>query len=206
MIHNEEVTNDAPEKEKAEAMLSWDEHHMAVALLASLRSKDPSTKVGAAIVSERERVISTGYNGFPLSTLESSNNDDLYTWDREGEENKYDFVVHAEANAITAGIAPGTALNGARLYVTLFPCNECAKLIIQSGIAEVVYLSDKYKDTKSSKLSRRMLENAHVRIREFKSEKLSGVGLHFQDSNLNHVKFKKDIISDRERECYEREN
>ena len=113
---------------------------MGVALLAAKRSKDPNTQVGACIVDSNNIILSTGYNGFPYGC-----SDDLYPWEREGEDTKYNYVVHAELNAILN--ARGKNLKGARLYVDLFPCNECAKAIIQSGIGEVVYLYDKYADT-----------------------------------------------------------
>lgn len=180
-----------PEKEKgAEALINWDEHHMGIALIASLRSKDPSTKVGAVIVNDANKIVSTGYNGFPkvvdMSLRNSLNNDDVYPWAREGERNKYDYVVHAEANAImSAGITPAIANEELTLYSTLFPCNECAKLIVQSGILRVIYLSDKYNDTKSCKISMEMLGNAYVGIRQFKpSEGLLSIGLDLINPDL----------------------
>ncbi|HHX36815.1 MAG TPA: dCMP deaminase family protein, partial [Clostridiaceae bacterium] len=119
--------------------ISWDEYFMGVALLAAKRSKDPNTQVGACIVNPEKRIISTGYNGFP-----SGISDDDFPWNREGEflDTKYPYVCHAELNAILN--QPGTSLAGCSIYVALFPCNECAKAIIQAGIKEVVYLSDKY--------------------------------------------------------------
>lgn len=143
---------------KRQDYINWDEFFMGVALLAAQRSKDPSTQVGACIVSEDNIILSTGYNGFPRGC-----SDDLFPWDREGEETKYPFVVHAELNAILN--AGGKSLKGARIYVALFPCNECAKSIIQSGISEIVYLSDKYATTPSTCMSKRMLEAAGVRTR-----------------------------------------
>ena len=124
---------------KREGYISWDEYFMGVALLAAERSKDPNTQVGACIVDEDNRIVSTGYNGFPYGC-----SDDEYPWSREGknaEDTKYGYVVHAELNAILN--ARGRSVVGTRLYVALFPCNECAKAIIQSGIREVIYLSDK---------------------------------------------------------------
>ena len=142
--------------------ISWDDYFMGVALLAAERSKDPSTQVGACIVNSSERILSTGYNGFPYGC-----DDDAFPWDREGESNntKYPFVVHAELNAILN--AGGRNLDGARIYVALFPCNECAKAIIQAGIKEVVYLSDKYANTPSTLASKRMLHAAGVTTRRF---------------------------------------
>ena len=144
---------------KRQNYISWDEYFMGVALLASMRSKDPSTQVGACIVDDQNRILSTGYNGFPHGC-----SDDEYPWEREGNDTdtKYPYVVHAELNAILN--SRGKSLAGSKLYVALFPCNECAKAIIQSGISEVIYLSDKYKDTPLTKASRRMLETAGVKL------------------------------------------
>ena len=138
--------------------INWDEYFMGVAMLAARRSKDPGTQVGACIVSQDNIIISTGYNGMPKGC-----SDDLFPWDREGdpEMTKYPYVVHAELNAILN--ASGRDLRGSRIFVALFPCNECAKAIIQSGIKEVVYLSDKYKDTVLNQVSKRMLEAAGVK-------------------------------------------
>ena len=148
--------------------ISWDEYFMGVALLASERSKDPSTRVGACIVDEEKRILSTGYNGFPKGC-----SDDEFPWNRDEEkgETKYQFVVHAELNAILN--ASGKRLAGSVLYVGLFPCNECAKAIIQSGISEVVYLSDKYHNTPAMSSSRRMLDAAGVKYRQIKPTKAS---------------------------------
>lgn len=143
---------------KRENYISWDEFFMGVALLAAQRSKDPSTQVGACIVSQDNIIISTGYNGLPNGC-----SDDEFPWAREGEQTKYPFVVHAELNAILN--SNGRDLRGSRIFVDLFPCNECAKAIIQSGIREVVYLSDKYADTPATQASKRMLQAAGVRLR-----------------------------------------
>ncbi|MBO5440521.1 MAG: dCMP deaminase family protein [Clostridia bacterium] len=139
--------------------ISWDEYFMGVALLASMRSKDPNTQVGACIVDNENRILSTGYNGFP-----SGCSGDEFPWEREGNfcETKYPFVVHAELNAILN--ARGKNLTGAKIYIALFPCNECAKAIIQSGIKEVIYLSDKYADTDGTIASKRMLTSAGVKF------------------------------------------
>ena len=130
--------------------ISWDEYFMGVALLAAQRSKDPNTQVGACIVSQDNIILSTGYNGLPNSC-----SDDEFPWERQGRRQKYPYVVHAELNAILN--SGGRVLKGAKLYVALFPCNECAKAIIQSGIREVIYLSDKYADTDNVRASKRML-------------------------------------------------
>ena len=141
---------------KREDYISWDEYFMGVAILAAKRSKDPNTQVGACIVNKAKRILSTGYNGFPYGC-----SDDAFSWDRSGEDTKYKYVVHAELNAILN--AHGKSLEGSRLYVDLFPCNECAKAIIQSGISEIVYLYDKYADTPETIASKKMLEAAGVR-------------------------------------------
>lgn len=137
---------------------------MGVSLLAAKRSKDPNTQVGACIVDENNIILSTGYNGFPFGC-----SDDDYPWEREGENTKYKYVVHAELNAILN--ANGKSLKGARIYVDLFPCNECAKAIIQSGISEVVYLYDKYADTAETQASKRMLGSAGVKLTVFKTDR-----------------------------------
>ena len=141
---------------KREDYISWDEYFMGVAILAAKRSKDPNTQVGACIVDGNNIILSTGYNGFPYGC-----SDDTFSWDREGEDTKYRYVVHAELNAILN--AHGKSLEGARLYVDLFPCNECAKAIIQSGISEIVYLYDKYADTPETIASKKMLTAAGIR-------------------------------------------
>ena len=135
---------------------------MGIAVLSAMRSKDPSTQVGACIVDDQNRILSTGYNGFPHGC-----SDDEYPWDREGEplETKYIYVCHAELNAILN--YNGGPLKGARIYTTLFPCNECTKSIIQKGISEVIYLSDKYADTDSVKASKRMMNSAGVTYRPY---------------------------------------
>ena len=135
---------------------------MGVALLAAKRSKDPNTQVGACIVDSNNIILSTGYNGFPYGC-----SDDLYPWERTGKDTKYSYVVHDELNAILN--ARGKNLKGARLYVDLFPCNECAKAIIQSGISEIVYLYNKYADTPATIASRRMLTSAGVKLTQFEA-------------------------------------
>ena len=143
--------------------ISWDEYFMGVAMLAARRSKDPSTQVGACIVSPDNIIISTGYNGMPKGC-----SDDEFPWGREGTETKYPFVVHAELNAILN--ANGRDLRGSRLYVALFPCNECAKAIIQCGIKEVIYMSDKYSGTMGNLASKKMLQVAGVNYIKMESK------------------------------------
>lgn len=144
--------------------ISWDEYFMGIALMSALRSKDPNTQVGACIVNENNRIMTVGYNGMP-----SGCDDDDFPWDRTGDtlNTKYAFVCHAELNAILNNRSG--SLEGCRCYVTLFPCNECTKAIIQSGIKEVVYLSDKYGDTDGAKASRKMFEAAGVKLTKYKS-------------------------------------
>ena len=146
--------------------ISWDEYFMGIAMLAAKRSKDPNTQVGACIVSPDNIIISTGYNGMPKGC-----SDDEFPWARSAgseDETKYPYVVHAELNAILN--ANGRDLRGSRIYVALFPCNECAKSIIQSGIKEVVYLSDKYADTMMNLVSKRMLGAAGVSCRQLRTD------------------------------------
>lgn len=145
--------------------ISWDEYFMGIALLSGERSKDPNSQVGACIVSPDNKILSIGYNGFPIGC-----SDDEIPWDREGDfvETKYPYVCHSELNAILN--YTGSTLKQSRIYVTLFPCNECAKAIIQSGIKEVIYMSDKYKDTDSVKVSKKMLDMAGVKYTQYKSK------------------------------------
>ena len=143
---------------KREDYISWDEYFMGIAILSSYRSKDPNTRVGACIVNDKNRIMSMGYNGFPMGC-----SDDDFPWERTGDDydTKYPYVCHAELNAILN--AGGASLEGCKIYVALFPCNECAKAIIQSGIKEVVYLSDKYDGTAMNRASKRMFDAAGVK-------------------------------------------
>ena len=145
---------------KRKNVLTWDEYFMGLAHLSAMRSKDPSTQVGAVIVSNEHRVVSIGYNGFPNGC-----SDDVFPWDREGEfcNTKYPYVVHAELNAI---LNSKNDLRGCSLYVSLFPCNECAKAIIQSGISRIVYESDKYANTDATIASKKMLRAAGVILQQ----------------------------------------
>lgn len=142
---------------KREDYISWDEYFMGIALLSAKRSKDPNTQVGACIVDNYNKILGIGYNGFPIGC-----SDDVLPWDKESEDvnkTKYPYVVHAEANAILNSTKD---LHGSRMYVDLFPCNECAKLIIQSGIKEILYITDKYKDKDFVIASKRLLDMAGV--------------------------------------------
>lgn len=147
---------------KRKDYISWDEYFMGVSHLSGFRSKDPNTQVGACIVSEDNKILSMGYNGFPKGC-----SDDDFPWEREGDEmdTKYPFVTHSELNAILN--YRGGSLEGAKIYVSLFPCNECAKAIIQAGIRTIVYDSDKYADSASTKASKRMLDAAGVRYYQY---------------------------------------
>ena len=148
--------------EKRQDYISWDEYFMAVAKLAGMRSKDPNTQVGACIVSSDNKILSMGYNGFPRGC-----SDDEFPWAREGEmlDTKYVYTVHSELNAILN--YRGGSLEGAKLYVSLFPCNECAKAIIQSGIKTIIYDCDKYNSTDPVIASRKMLDAAGVRYYKY---------------------------------------
>lgn len=152
---------------KREDYITWDEYFMGIALLSAERSKDPSTQVGACIVSENNKILSTGYNGMPIGC-----NDDEMPWEREAEkpnDTKYPFVCHAELNAILN--SPSLIDNkNAKIYVALFPCNECAKAIIQSGIKEIIYASDKYAQTDAVIASKMMLDRAGVKYRKYESK------------------------------------
>ena len=153
---------------KRQDYLTWDQYFMGIAMLSAQRSKDPNTQVGACIVDKNNKILSVGYNGMP-----SGCKDDDMPWGRVGKplENKYFFVCHAELNAILN--YGGGSLSGATCYSTLFPCNECAKAIIQSGIKEIVYLSDKYADTESTMASKMMFNMAGVSYRSFEPKERS---------------------------------
>ena len=142
--------------------ISWDEYFMGVAILSGLRSKDPGTQVGCCIVSQDNKILSMGYNGLPMGC-----SDDDFPWEREGEplDTKYLYVAHSELNAILN--YSGGSLAGAKLYVSLFPCNECAKAIIQSGIKEIIYDCDKYAHTPATIASKRMFDAAGVKYTKY---------------------------------------
>lgn len=152
---------------KREDYISWDQYFMGVAILSAMRSKDPDTQVGCCIVGEDKRIIGIGYNGVPMSI-----DDDLLPWNRKGDflDTKYPYVVHAEANAI---LNSTRELKGATIYVTLFPCNECAKLLIQSRIKEVVYMADFHHDDKETIASRKLLDLAKIPYRQMKEEEVT---------------------------------
>ncbi|MBQ1274999.1 MAG: dCMP deaminase family protein [Cellulosilyticum sp.] len=157
---------------KRQEYISWDDYFMGIALLAAKRSKDPNTQVGACIVSgdapngfNHNTILSVGYNGLPIGC-----SDDHFPWGRDGDflDTKYPFVVHAELNAILN--ARGKSLVGSKIYVALFPCNECCKAIIQSGIREVIYLSNKYADSDAVKASTKMFEAAGVKLTRLQTD------------------------------------
>ena len=165
---------------KRQQYISWDDYFMGIALLAAKRSKDPNTQVGACIVSgttsdgtNANTILSVGYNGLPMGC-----SDDDFPWDRTGDflDTKYPFVVHAELNAILN--ARGKSLVGSKIYVALFPCNECCKAIIQSGIKEVIYLSNKYSQTDAVKASKKMFEAAGVTLTQITPD-ISSIELFF---------------------------
>lgn len=144
--------------------ISWDECFMRMAHVIAERSKDPSSQVGAVIATQENVVLGLGYNGFPRGIDE-----DQFPWDREGElhETKYAYVCHAEENAVYNA---NNTMKGAKIYATLFPCNECTKTLIQKGIAEVIYESDKYHDVPWCIASRNMLNAAGIKVRQYISD------------------------------------
>ena len=145
--------------EKRKDYISWDEYFMAIAKLSAMRSTDPSTQVGACIVSDDNRILSIGYNGAP-----NGFSDERFPWARDGKnlETKYPYVCHAEMNAILNYRGSKKDLEHAKIYVDLFPCNECAKIIIQSGIKEVIYLSDKYANSENNIASRKLFDECGI--------------------------------------------
>ena len=153
---------------KREGYIGWDSYFMGVAMLSAQRSKDPNTQVGACIVSKDNKILSVGYNGAP-----NGYDDENMPWDREGDflNTKYAYVCHAELNAILNN--KGSNLEDARIYVYLFPCNECAKAIIQSGIKEVIYCSDKYNGTDINIASKKMLDACGVKYRQYEKKNIS---------------------------------
>lgn len=151
---------------------------MGVALLSAKRSKDPATQVGACIVNNKNKIVGAGYNGLPAGC-----DDNEFPWDKQGDflQTKYPYVCHAELNAILNNI--GMDLHGCRIYTALFPCNECAKAIIQSGITEVIYLSDKYNGSDTSLASRRMLDTAGVQYRKVEAH-INKIELSFEEKDV----------------------
>jgi dCMP deaminase len=158
--------------------ISWDEYFMGVALLSARRSKDPHTQVGACIVNDKNKIVGAGYNGLPIGC-----NDDEFPWEKQGNflETKYPFICHAELNAILNNI--GIDLRGCKIYTALFPCNECTKAIIQSGITEVIYLSDKYEGSDIFKASKLMLNKAGITYRKVKTN-LTELRLSFMEKDV----------------------
>ncbi len=152
-------------QKKREDYIGWDQYFMGVAMLSAQRSKDPNTQVGACIVSKDNKILSLGYNGAP-----NGYDDDHMPWNREGDfiNSKYAYVCHAELNAILN--SKGSVLEGSRIYVYLFPCNECAKAIIQSGIKEIIYRSDKYNGTDANIVAKKMLDYCGVKYRKYEEK------------------------------------
>lgn len=152
--------------------LTWDEYFMGVAVLSSKRSKDPSTQVGACIVSSDNRILSIGYNGAP-----NGYEDIFFPWGREGNnlDTKYPYVCHAELNAISNYRGNKKDFENAKLYVTLFPCNECAKLVIQNGIKEIIYLSNKYDNTDGVRASKKIFDTCGVTYKEFNKDNIKKI-------------------------------
>ena len=163
---------------KRQDYISWDEYFMGVALLSAKRSKDPSTQVGACIVNNKNKIVGAGYNGLPMGC-----DDDEFPWEKQGEflDTKYPYICHAELNAILNNI--GMDLKDCKIYTALFPCNECTKAIIQSGIREVIYLSDKYKGSDIFKASKIMLDKTGVTYRKVSSN-LNTLVLSFNEADV----------------------
>lgn len=164
--------------QKRQNYISWDEYFMGVALLSAKRSKDPNTQVGACIVNEKNKIVGAGYNGLPIGC-----DDDEFPWSKQGDflDTKYPYVCHAELNAILNNI--GMDLKGCKIYTALFPCNECTKAIIQAGITEVVYLSDKYDGTDPSRASKLMLQKSGVHYRKVETS-LPDLLLSFKEEDV----------------------
>ena len=157
--------------------INWDEYFMAIAKLSALRSKDPSTQVGACIVSSDNRILACGYNGAP-----NGFDDESFPWKREGNplNTKYMYVCHAELNAILNYRGYRKEFEGAKIYVDLFPCNECAKAIIQSGIKQVIYLSDKYNGTEANIASKKLFDECGVKYVQFESNNCKDIVISFE--------------------------
>lgn len=148
--------------------ISWNQYFMSIAIVSAMRSKDPSTQVGACVVDSENNILSLGYNGAPRGF-----SDDDFNWgkgDPDVTKNKYPYVCHAELNAILNAARKGTSLCGATLYVTLYPCNECAKAIVQAGIKKVIYLDDKDHDKPLTGVSRKILAKTQVKVEKFNRE------------------------------------
>ena len=149
--------------DKRRDVITWDEFFMRVAIAAQLRSKDPNTQVGACIADTNHRILSVGYNGTP-----SALNDDDFPWGTSDDplQDKHNYVVHAEANAVLNYRGSLKDLSHASVYVTRFPCHECAKILAQAGIGEVVYLDDKYDGTDGNRISKRILSSCGISYRQ----------------------------------------
>ena len=167
-----------PALKKRQDYISWDEYFMGIALLSARRSKDPNTQVGACIVNDKNKIVGAGYNGLPAGC-----DDDDFPWEKQGDflQTKYPYICHAELNAILNNI--GMDLRGCKIYTALFPCNECAKAIIQSGIAEVIYLSDKYAGSDTNKASRLMLDKAGILCRKVQTA-IRDINLSFNEEGV----------------------
>ncbi|XP_057313756.1 deoxycytidylate deaminase-like [Hydractinia symbiolongicarpus] len=166
--------------EKRVGYLEWEDYFMAIAFLSAQRSKDPVTQVGACIVNSDKKIVGIGYNGMPTGC-----SDDILPWGRDGEtlcDTKRAYVCHAELNAVLN--KNSSEIKGCTIYVALFPCNECAKVIIQSGIKEVVYYSNKYADRMKTKASFRMLDLAGIKHRQH-TPKQKQIVINFEDINKN---------------------
>lgn len=166
---------------KRDGYIEWEEYFMATALLAEQRSKDPHTQVGACLINEDKRIVGVGYNGFPLRC-----SDDDFPWSKGESPNELDskhmYVVHAEVNAIIG--KPTSETRGCTIYVTEFPCNNCAKVIIQSHIKNVIYLRNKKDGTKEDFASKKMLDTAGIEYTKFNTKR-EKIEINFQQANKN---------------------
>lgn len=161
------MIKDNPNYFEVDPGISWDEYFILQAMMASFKSKDPATKVGCVFVDEHNHQISMGYNGFVAGIDESQ-----LPWGKDKsqslEHQKYGYVVHSEANAI---IHAPRSLENSRCYVTLFPCNECAKLLASKKVKEIVYISDKHIGTESNTVAKRIFNLAGIDYRQMNPSK-----------------------------------
>ncbi|KAI3684430.1 hypothetical protein L6452_33654 [Arctium lappa] len=173
VLRRNSSSNDPYDPSKRKEYLSWDDYFMAIAFLSAERSKDPYRQVGACLVSQDGIILGIGYNGFPRGC-----SDDKLPWSKKSKngdplETKYPYVCHAEVNCILNRNHASAA--GQRLYVTMFPCNECAKVIIQSGVSEVIYFVEK------------SLENNVIYVASHKLLSMAGVKVRRHQPKMNEI-------------------
>ncbi len=171
---------------KRENVLSWDESFMLHAVVAAGRSKDPNSQVGACIVGKNNRILSLGYNGAPNKW-----DDDQFPWDRSNEDpkdNKYPYVIHAEMNALLNYKGDHKDLEDSTVYVTLFPCHECAKCLAQAGIKRIVYLSDKYNMTDDNTMSKTCLDYCGIEYEQLNAQHQNEYEVSLKPESREHIK------------------